>query len=122
MCGILGPKSTNGSLFMQEKMYQNFMLGLQTMSTLGEDSALDVSAPPRASGRDEGTLSCADGTRQEEWERCGPRGIHCGQLFLENSVLQDALFDLAPRERTDASGAIFRATRHATASRLPRAA
>ena len=54
MCGILGPKSTNGSLFMQEKMYQNFMLGLQTMSTLGESSALDVSGgPPRAPGRDE---------------------------------------------------------------------
>ena len=28
MSGILGPKSLQGSLFMNEKMFQNFMLGL----------------------------------------------------------------------------------------------
>eukprot|EP00930_Biecheleria_cincta_P029502 TRINITY_DN20520_c0_g1_i1.p1 TRINITY_DN20520_c0_g1~~TRINITY_DN20520_c0_g1_i1.p1 ORF type:complete len:1155 (-),score=223.59 TRINITY_DN20520_c0_g1_i1:115-3579(-) len=42
MCGILGMKSLEGSLFMNDKMYGNFRLGLDTLGFLSSESPAEV--------------------------------------------------------------------------------
>jgi hypothetical protein len=42
MCGILGMKSLEGSIFMSEKMYGNFKLGLDVLEHLSSEGALQV--------------------------------------------------------------------------------
>eukprot|EP00930_Biecheleria_cincta_P055421 TRINITY_DN41740_c0_g1_i1.p1 TRINITY_DN41740_c0_g1~~TRINITY_DN41740_c0_g1_i1.p1 ORF type:complete len:1506 (-),score=256.24 TRINITY_DN41740_c0_g1_i1:248-4735(-) len=42
MCGILGMKSLEGSLFMGEKMYTNFKVGLEVLQHLESDSPQQV--------------------------------------------------------------------------------
>jgi len=42
MCGILAPKTLEGSLFMNDKMYTNFKVGLDVLQHLNSESAEQV--------------------------------------------------------------------------------
>merc|ERR1711971_629641 len=42
MCGILGMKSLEGSIFMTDKMYTNFKMGLDVLHHLDTEDAVQV--------------------------------------------------------------------------------